>query len=91
MELNKYKYYLSGETVEDAIIFFTQWGDMDLNFVAEDAAENLSISEDIDANDDDWPLDIIILDSEDNELGLFEIEMRLEPVFHATKKKVKQG
>ena len=83
----KYKYTTddTGSDIDDAIEFESQWDDTRLGWVAQDAAA-------VDYSDHDgwvaqWPQEFTINNVDGKKLGVFNVELDFEPVFHATEKK----
>jgi|WetSurMetagenome_2_1015567.scaffolds.fasta_scaffold183234_3 hypothetical protein len=82
---NRFKYFIEdyGENPEDAYTLKTRWEKNNLDYVAEDAAQDYHDRHD--GWESVWPLTIVILDEELNELGRFSVEREAVPQFHATK------
>lgn len=86
----EYKYYRPLDwgdkpELEDCYDLSSSWGDDDLKYVAEEAAEDYFHEHD--GWECNWPLEFLILDITGKELGLFEVDMEAKPDFHAAKVK----
>ncbi len=80
----RFKYFIDDQSgPEDAWTLKTRWDARNLDYVAEDAAEDYHSRHD--GWEDSWPLTFVILDEELNELGRFSVERETVPQFHAEK------
>jgi hypothetical protein len=81
---NRFKYFIDDHSgPEDAYSFGTRWDQRNLDYVAEDAAEDYHNRHD--GWEDSWPLTFVILDEELNELGRFSVEREAVPQFSASR------
>lgn len=80
------KYYIEdyeGSPEDSYSLPNCKWDSKDLDYVAEDAAENYHSYHD--GWESSWPLTFVILDDDLNELGRFSVDREAVPQFHASK------
>ena len=85
--IHKYKYYIPAydELSEDATSFeseFVAKDELHIKWIAEKAAESFH---DHGGFESSWPIDFVLLDMDNNEIGRFNVEREFEPTFIAVR------
>lgn len=80
----KYRYSTNEASFEDAYKHESDWSEENLEYVAEDCAEDYHYNHD--GWEDRWPLDFELWNHEGKFLGKFEVNREAVPEFNATLK-----